>query len=83
MSSTRLIAERARQEGIADDPDIRHRLRLLEERLLDFEGTRLLVSHDRAFLDNVVTSVIVFEEDGKVQGLSNLYWAWLNKVAGN
>jgi peptidyl-prolyl cis-trans isomerase C len=30
----RLIAERARQEGIADDPDIRHRLRLLEERLL-------------------------------------------------
>jgi ATP-binding cassette subfamily F protein uup len=39
-------------------------LELLEERLVEFEGTVLLVSHDRAFLNNVVTSTIVFEPDG-------------------
>ncbi len=39
-------------------------LELLEERLVDYEGTVLVVSHDRSFLDNVVTSTIVFEEDG-------------------
>ncbi len=39
-------------------------LELLEERLVAFEGTVLLVSHDRAFLNNVVTSTIVFENGG-------------------
>src|SRR5688572_8933103 len=39
-------------------------LELLEERLVEFAGTILLVSHDRAFLNNVVTSTIAFEEDG-------------------
>ena len=39
-------------------------LELLEERLVQFEGTVLLVSHDRAFLNNVVTSTIVFEDGG-------------------
>ncbi len=39
-------------------------LELLEERLVDFAGTVLLVSHDRTFLNNVVTSTIVFEEGG-------------------
>lgn len=42
-------------------------LELLEERLADFEGTLLLVSHDRAFLDRVVTSLLVLEGDGQVQ----------------
>ena len=37
-------------------------LELLEERLLTFDGTLLLVSHDRSFLDNAVTSTLVFEE---------------------
>ena len=37
-------------------------LELLEERLMDFNGTLLLVSHDRAFLNNVVTSTIVFND---------------------
>jgi ATP-binding cassette subfamily F protein uup len=36
-------------------------LELLEERLVEFTGTVLVVSHDRAFLDNVVTSLLVFE----------------------
>ncbi|MCE9526386.1 MAG: ATP-binding cassette domain-containing protein [Planctomycetales bacterium] len=39
-------------------------LELLEERLVQFEGTVLLVSHDRAFLNNVATSTIVFEDGG-------------------
>ena len=39
-------------------------LELLEEKLIDFGGTVLLVSHDRAFLNNVVTSTVVFEDDG-------------------
>ncbi|MFK7770090.1 MAG: ATP-binding cassette domain-containing protein [Mariniblastus sp.] len=39
-------------------------LELLEEKLVGFQGTVLMVSHDRSFLNNVVTSTIVFEEDG-------------------
>ncbi|MFM7626725.1 MAG: ATP-binding cassette domain-containing protein, partial [Gammaproteobacteria bacterium] len=42
-------------------------LELLEERIAAFEGTLLLVSHDRAFLDRVVTSLLVLEGDGTVQ----------------
>src|SRR5690606_18131278 len=41
-------------------------LELLEEILLNFDGTLLLVSHDRAFMDNVVTSILVFEGDGRI-----------------
>jgi ABC transport system ATP-binding/permease protein len=39
-------------------------LELLEERLVEYEGTVLIVSHDRSFLNNVVTSTVVFEETG-------------------
>ena len=42
-------------------------LELLEEQLLNYSGTLLLVSHDREFLDNVVTSTFVLEGDGKVR----------------
>ena len=42
-------------------------LELLEERLATWPGTVLLVSHDRAFIDHVVTSTLVFEGDGQVQ----------------
>jgi ATP-binding cassette subfamily F protein uup len=42
-------------------------LELLEDRIASFEGTLLLVSHDRAFLDRVVTSLLVLEGDGRVQ----------------
>jgi len=41
-------------------------LELLEERLLEYSGTLLLVSHDRAFINNVVTSTMVFEANGKI-----------------
>ena len=41
-------------------------LELLEELLMQYEATLILVSHDRAFLDNVVTSTLVFEGDSQV-----------------
>jgi len=53
-------------------------LELLEERLVAFEGTVLLVSHDRAFLNNVVTSTIVFE-DGGVREYVGGYDDWLRQ----
>ena len=51
-------------------------LELLEELLLGFDGTLLLVSHDRAFLDNVVTSTLVFEGDGLVRAYVGGYTDW-------
>ena len=42
-------------------------LELLESLLVDYNGTVLLVSHDRAFLENVVSSVLVFEGDGRIR----------------
>ena len=50
-------------------------LEMLEERLVEFPGTVLLVSHDRAFLNNVVTSTIVFE-DGDVKEYDGGYDDW-------
>jgi ATP-binding cassette subfamily F protein uup len=41
-------------------------LELLEELLADYRGTLLLVSHDRSFLDNVVTSTLVLEGEGRI-----------------
>ena len=52
-------------------------LELLEELLLNYDGTLLLVSHDRAFLDNVVTSSLVFEGDGRVTSWVGGYSDWL------
>ncbi len=51
-------------------------LEMLEEKLVDYQGTLLLVSHDRAFLDNVVTSVFVFEEDGVINEYLGGYAEW-------
>ena len=51
-------------------------LEMLEERLVDYQGTLLLVSHDRAFLDNVVTSVFVFEGEGRVNEYIGGYAEW-------
>ncbi|MBF7731287.1 ATP-binding cassette domain-containing protein [Pseudomonas sp. N040] len=54
-------------------------LELLEEVLLGFQGTVLMVSHDRAFLDNVVTSTLVFEGDGVVREYVGGYQDWLRQ----
>jgi ATP-binding cassette subfamily F protein uup len=52
-------------------------LELLEELLLEYRGTLLLISHDRAFLNNVVTSTIVFEGNGRVAEYAGGYDDWL------
>jgi len=51
-------------------------LELLEDLLADYEGTLLLVSHDRTFLDNVVTSTLVFEGEGKFGEYAGGYEDW-------
>jgi ATP-binding cassette subfamily F protein uup len=52
-------------------------LELLEQTLQDYTGTLLLVSHDRAFLDNVVTQTLVAEGDGKWQEYAGGYTDWV------
>lgn len=54
-------------------------LELLEEVLANYNGTVLLVSHDRAFLDNVVTSTIAFEGNGHVAEYVGGYGDWLRQ----
>ena len=48
----------------------------MEDLPADYQGTLLLVSHDRTFLDNVVTSTLVFEDDGKVGEYVGGYEDW-------
>lgn len=57
-------------------------LELLEELLLEYQGTLLLVSHDREFLDQVVTSSLVFEGQGRVQAYVGGYGDWLRQRPG-
>jgi ATP-binding cassette subfamily F protein uup len=54
-------------------------LELLEAQLVDWPGTLLLVSHDRAFIDSVVTSTLVFEGEGRVQEYVGGYEDWLHQ----
>ena len=54
-------------------------LELMEELIAEYKGTLLLVSHDRAFLNNVVTSTIVFEGDGQVVEYAGGYDDWLTQ----
>ncbi len=53
-------------------------LELLEERLVEYQGTLLIVSHDRVFLDNVVTSVLAFDGKGNIDEFVGGYFDWLN-----
>ncbi len=53
-------------------------LELLEEILLDYQGSVLLVSHDREFMDNVVTSILVFEGGGHVGEYVGGYGNWVD-----
>jgi ATP-binding cassette subfamily F protein uup len=54
-------------------------LEVLEQRLTEYNGTLIVVSHDRQFLDNVVTSTIVFEADGKLKEYVGGYSDWLRQ----
>jgi len=54
-------------------------LELLEDLLMEYDGTLLLVSHDRTFLDNVVTSTLVFEGHGQVGDYVGGYEDWLRQ----
>ena len=54
-------------------------LELLEQRLVEYSGTLLLVSHDREFLNNVVTSTLVFEWQGNVKEYAGGYDDWLRQ----
>jgi ABC transport system ATP-binding/permease protein len=57
-------------------------LELLEELLTEYQGTLLLVSHDRAFLDNVVSSTLVLEGEGQVGEYIGGYSDWLRQRPG-
>lgn len=52
-------------------------LEVLEQRLVEYAGTLILVSHDREFLDNVITSTLVFEENGKLHEYLGGYQDWV------
>ena len=54
-------------------------LELLEERLIEYDGTVILVSHDRAFLDNVVTSTLAWEGEGRFGDYAGGYTDWLSQ----
>ena len=56
-------------------------LELLEEKLMEFKGTILMVSHDREFLNNVVTSTIVFEAEGINEYVGG-YDDWVRQTGG-
>lgn len=55
-------------------------LELLEERLLDFKGTVILVSHDRAFLENIVTSTLVFQHNNQIIEHWSECNTWIPKI---
>ena len=54
-------------------------LEILEDKLVNYSGTLIIISHDRQFLDNVVTSTIVFEENGEVREYVGGYSDWLRQ----
>ena len=54
-------------------------LEVLEQKLVEYQGTLIVVSHDRMFLDNVATSILVFEDDGKVHRYPGGYSDWLRR----
>jgi ATP-binding cassette subfamily F protein uup len=58
-------------------------LELLEDYLMNYSGTILLVSHDRAFINNIVTSTIVFEGDGAVKEYIGDYDDWVRQSSAS
>lgn len=51
-------------------------LEVLEDRLMEYKGTLIIVTHDREFLDNVVSSILVFEDSGKIQNYAGGFSDW-------
>ena len=78
---TGIKARRTRNEGHepTNDLDV-ETLELLEELLSSFDGTLLLVSHDRAFLDQTVTSTLVLEGDGRIGEYVGGYSDWKHQA---
>ena len=58
-------------------------LELLESLLVDYQGTLLLVSHDREFINNVVSSTLAITPDGTVQESAGGYDDWVSEIARN
>jgi len=54
-------------------------LEVLEEQLQEYAGTLIVVSHDRAFLDNTVSSILAFEDDGLVHSYAGNYSDWVRQ----
>lgn len=54
-------------------------LEVLEDRLIEYQGTLIVVSHDREFLDNVITSTLVFEPEGQVRSYAGGYSDWARR----
>jgi ATP-binding cassette subfamily F protein uup len=54
-------------------------LEVLEQKLCEYNGTLIVVSHDREFLDNVVTSTVVFEADGRAKEYVGGYSDWVRQ----
>ena len=57
-------------------------LELLENVLMEYDGTVMLVSHDRAFLNNVITSALVYQQDGQFKEFGGGYDDWQDRVIG-
>ena len=51
-------------------------LEVLEDKLLEYQGTLIIVTHDREFLDNVVGSILVFEDSGVIQNYAGGFSDW-------
>lgn len=58
-------------------------LELLEDLLANYHGTLLLVSHDRKFIDNIVTSLLIFEGNGKITEFAGGYEDWKYQTANH
>jgi ABC transport system ATP-binding/permease protein len=52
-------------------------LEVLEDRLSEYKGTLIIVTHDREFLDNVVSSILVFEDSGTIQNYAGGFSDWI------
>ena len=78
LTDEQLYAKHPSHGRNCNDLDI-ETLELLEEMLDSYSGTMLLVSHDRDFINNVVTSTIVFEGEGEVKEYVGGYDDWLRQ----